>query len=307
MFKAAKFAALAIILPLVLASVSNLYGAEARTLTLFGEGVSPCPIVLPEQPSAVQKTAAEELASFLNQVTGAEFPIIGESAADQQGVNLVIGPSALSKKLLASTGAEPEETLAPDGIILQSAGNSIVLSGHPQRGPLYAVYTFLEDVVGIRWWTSTESFIPKLARLEVSPLAIRYAPRIITREAFYRDPRDGQAGGIFSARVKANGNSNPIPPEYGGHETFCFFVHSFYPILPPEKYFDKHPEWYSLVDGVRTHDRAQLCLTDPEMKKEFIRNALRFLKDDPDARIISISQNDWGGWCQCPECQKLVD
>ena len=105
MFKAAKFVALAIILPLVLASVSNLYGAEARTLTLFGEGVSPCPIVLPEQPSAVQKTAAEELASFLNQVTGAEFPIIGESAADQQGVNLVIGPSALSKKLLTVTGS----------------------------------------------------------------------------------------------------------------------------------------------------------------------------------------------------------
>ncbi|MBQ6620390.1 MAG: DUF4838 domain-containing protein [Thermoguttaceae bacterium] len=307
MFKAAKFAALAIILPLVLASVSNLYGAEARTLTLFGEGVSPSPIVLPEEPSAVQKTAAEELASFLGQVTGAEFPIIGESAADQRGVNLVIGPSALSKKLLAAAGAEPEETIAQDGIIIHSVGNSIVFSGHPQRGPLYAVYTFLEDVVGIRWWTSTESFIPHKTRLEISPLAIRYAPRIITREAFYLDPRDGQAGGIFSARVKANGNSNPIPPEYGGHETFCFFVHSFYPILPPEKYFDEHPEWYSLVDGVRTHDRAQLCLTNPEMKKEFIRNALRFLKDDPDARIISISQNDWGGWCQCPECQKLVD
>ncbi|MBQ1456766.1 MAG: hypothetical protein IIZ25_13055 [Thermoguttaceae bacterium] len=118
MFKTAKIAALAIILPLALASVSNLFGDEAPALTLFGEGVSPCPIVLPEAPSAVQKTAAEELASFLRQATGAEFPIVSESAADQRGVNLVIGPSELSKKLLASAGAEPEETIAQDGIII---------------------------------------------------------------------------------------------------------------------------------------------------------------------------------------------
>ena len=307
MFKTAKIAALAIILPLALASVSNLFGGEAPALTLFGEGVSPCPIVLPEQPSVVQKTAAEELASFLRQATGAEFPIISESAADQRGVNLVIGPSELSKKLLASAGAEPEDTIAQDGIIIQTAGSSIVLSGHPRRGPLYAVYTFLEDYVGIRWWTSTESFIPKLTSLEVPPLATRYAPRVISRETYYLDPHNGLEGAVFSARTRTNGNFNEIPEEFGGHERFYLFAHSFYPTLPPEKYFDEHPEWYSLVDGKRTYDRAQLCLTNPEMKKQFIRNTLRILDENPGIKIISVSQNDCGGWCQCPECQKIRD
>ena len=300
-------AILAALLPLPAALAPGTFAEEARSLTLFGEGVSPCPIVLPDQPSDVQKTAAEELASFLGRATGAQFPIIGESAADQRGVNLVIGPGALSKKLLASAGAEPEETIGQDGIIIQTAGNSIVLSGHPRRGPLYAVYTFLEDYVGIRWWTSTETFIPKLAQLEVPLVAVRYAPQLISRETYYLDPHNGREGGIFSARMKTNGHFDPIPPEYGGHETFCLFVHSFYPILPPEKYFDEHPEWYSLVDGQRTHDRAQLCLTNPEMKKEFIRNTLKILDENPGAKIISVSQNDCHGWCQCPECQKLVD
>ena len=82
MYKTAKITILAAALPLLAAFLSATFGGEAPALKIFGEGVSPCPIVLPEEPSAVQKTAAEELASFLHQVTGAEFPIIGESAAD---------------------------------------------------------------------------------------------------------------------------------------------------------------------------------------------------------------------------------
>ncbi|MBR3218525.1 MAG: DUF4838 domain-containing protein, partial [Thermoguttaceae bacterium] len=307
MYKAAKITILAVLLPLLAALAPLTSGDEAQTIKIFGAGISPCPIVLPEDPSAVQKTAADELASFLQQATGVRFPIIGEKDADEQGVNLVIGPGELSKKLLAASGAEPEETIAQDGIIIQTADSSIVLSGHPQRGPLYAVYTFLEDIVGIRWWTSTESFIPKLTSLEVPPLAVRYAPSIISRETFYLDPHNGREGGIFSARMKANGHFHNVPEEYGGHITILYLVHTFYPILPPEKYFDEHPDWYSLVGGERQRGYAQLCLTNPEMKKEFIRNTLRILDENPGTKIISVSQNDWGGWCQCPECQKLVD
>ena len=160
------------------------------------------------------------MASFLRQATGAEFPIVSEKDADEQSVKFVIGPGELSKKLLASIGAEPEETIPRDGIILQTVGNSIVLSGHPRRGSLYAVYTFLEDVVGIRWWTSTESFIPKMSELTVPPLAVRYAPRVISRETYYLDPHNGHEGAVFSARMRTNGNFNEIPEEYGGHDRF---------------------------------------------------------------------------------------
>ena len=306
-----RFAALALILPFFLAIPSLDAGDESQTLTLFSAETDspslPCSIVLPDRPSDVQKTAASELASFLNQVTGAEFPIISEADADEQTVKFVIGPGELSKKLLASAGAEPEETIARDGIIVHTVGNAIVLSGHPQRGPLYAVYTFLEDVIGIRWWSSTESYIPELSELKIPPLTVRYAPSLISRETYYKDPHNGRGGGIFSARMKANGHFHQVPPEYGDHITILYLVHTFYPILPPEKYFDAHPDWYALVNGERKRDRAQLCLTNPEMRKQFIRNTLKILERNPGTKIISVSQNDWGGWCQCPDCQKLVD
>ena len=285
--------------------------ADEAALHLADRGATDYTIVLPDTPSPVQETAAGELASFLKQVTGADFPILSESqiegkARDKEKL-LVIGPGHLSRELLQAAGAEPEETIGYDGIILQRAGSSLVFSGHPKRGTLYAIYTFLEDTVGCRWWTSTESTIPRRPTLEVNIAPTRYEPKVTLREEYYLDPHNGDEGGIFSARSKMNGCLHPIPPEFGGHEIFCFFVHSFYPILPPEDYFDEHPEWYALVDGQRRSDGAQLCLTNPEMKRQFIRNALRFLKETPRAGIISVSQNDCGGWCQCPECQKLAD
>ncbi len=61
--------------------------------------------------------------------------------------------------------------------------------------------------------------------------------------------------GIFSARLRLNGHDHySIPDEYGGPNGLIGWVHTFYQInglLPPSKYFDKHPEWYSLINGER--------------------------------------------------------
>ncbi|MBO7722520.1 MAG: DUF4838 domain-containing protein, partial [Thermoguttaceae bacterium] len=272
-------------------------------------GITDYSIVLPETPTAVQQTAAEELASFLNQVTGTDFPILSESQIEEKAKDkqklLVIGPGKRSKQLLASVGAEPEETLGQDGIILHTAGQSIVFSGHPDRGMLYAVYTFLEDYVGCRWWTRTESTIPNIQRLDITPPDLRYQPTFCWRDTSYLDVRQGEEGGIFCARRKINGP--PVPPQYGGYVTICLGSHTFCLILPPKDFFDEHPDWYALVDGRRLKDNGQLCLTNPEMKQEFIRSVLRILDENPETKIISISKNDCGGWCQCPECQRLVD
>ena len=309
LFRAALFVPAALFV-LMAPAASPILAEENRYLA--DGGTSGYTIVLPDAPSAVQKSAAEELASFLNRVTGAEFPVLSQGQVEERARDnkklLVIGPSKLSANLLASAGAEPEETIGQDGIILQTVGDTLVFSGHHDRGPLYAVYTFLEDAVGIRWWTSTESTIPTKPILEVPELSLRYAPKVISRESFYRDPRAGREGGIFSARLKMNGHFNLVPPEYGDHMPILFWAHSFDKLLPPDKYFEEHPEWYSLVDGKRTGKaHHQLCLSNPEMRAEFIHNTLTALRKAPDTRFISISQNDCLGWCQCEHCQKLVD
>ena len=64
------------------------------------------------------------------------------------------------------------------------------MTGHEQRGTLYAVNTFLEEVLGVRWWTSTEQTVPVHKTLQLDSLDISYAPKLIYREAFYKDAFD---------------------------------------------------------------------------------------------------------------------
>lgn len=247
-------------------------------------------IVLPDEPSPVENTAAKELQLHLQKVTGDDFPITAEKDV----------PGDLKSAIfVGNTSKSPKKKFAFDEIFIQSKKGNLILSGHSRRGALYAVYTFLQDVVGVRWWTPEDTFIPKKQSLDIPHrLNISYAPKMISREMYHRRAQPG----IFSARMKGNGN---IPPEYGGRVSIIHFVHSFYKIIPPEQYFDKHPEWFSEINGKRTCDHAQLCLTNEELCKEVTKKTLEILGKNPDARFIDISQNDWHKNCTCEKCKAL--
>lgn len=279
--------------------LSSAY-SKPVSLTLSNREKTKYSIVLPDEPLPVETTAANELKKYLEEITSAKFTIIGESKADITQPLLVVGNSSLAKTLLPEVDAAQ---LPYDGIVVETVGKNIIMLGHPTRGTLYAVYTFLEEAAGVHWWTSTESYLPKTKKLKVPVLHIRHAPQLIYREAYYKDAFTDEA---FAARMKCNGNSSKITPEYGGYHKFRYFVHSFYPILPPGKYFEEHPEWYSLVNGKRVDRGAQLCLSNDAMRKEFIKNVLDTLRNNPDAGFISISQNDCHGACQCETCQAIV-
>lgn len=272
----------------------------SNKLTLSDGGKATYLIVIPDMPTLVETTAAKELKKHLDEITGADFAIVGESKADNSQPLLMVGNSSLAR---ASLPAVDVAKLPYDGIVVETVGKNVVMLGHPVRGTLYAVNTFLEEAAGVRWWTSTESYIPKAKRLKVPMLHINHAPHLIYREAFYKD---ALSDGPFAARMKCNGDFSKIAPEFGDYHKFQYFVHSFYPILPPQTYFDNHPEWYSLVNGKRANQWAQLCLSNEDMRKEFVKNVLDTLRSHPDRDFISISQNDCHGACECERCQAIV-
>jgi hypothetical protein len=84
-----------------------------------------------------------------------------------------------------------------------------------------------------------------------------------------------------------------------------WFVHNFEFIFPIEKYYGEHPEYYSLVNGTRVKDYPQLCLTNPDVLRIMIEAAKKTLRDYPNARIITLTQNDWGNHCDCDECRAI--
>jgi hypothetical protein len=279
--------------------VTVCFASSASAMTIAERSATDCCIVIGSNASAPEKTAAAELQQYLKQVTGADFAIKTESQAKASAPRILVGQSREVKRLLPDVDWA---ALGHDGIVIRTVGKDLVLAGGEPRGTLYAVYTFLEDTVGVRWWTGTESFVPTKRTLVIPDLNTNYTPKLRYREAYYRDPNENP---LFAAKLKLDGHHYDIPREYGGHYNILGWCHTAFKLLPPEQYFAQHPDWYSEINGKRTASGAQLCFTNDEMRKELTRVALEWIAKNPSAGIISISQNDCYNPCQCPKCKAV--
>jgi len=252
-------------------------------------------IVLAEDAGETEKWAADELAFFLHLSTGCPIPVVDDSTPYENRV--LVGEGAAS---LAGSGFDAK-SLQAEEIVVQTEGSDLILAGGSPRGTLYAVYSFLEDVVGCRWWTRDAWNIPRKPTLVVAPLSIRYAPPLEYREPFWFVAFDP----VWAARNKANGIRAGGDDRRGGRHVYEGFVHTFYSLIPQDEYFAAHPEWFSEIEGQRTFEDAQLCLTNEEMRRELVKNLKIRLRDNPGATIASVSQNDCFNPCTCPGCRAV--
>ena len=133
--------------------------------------------------------------------------------------------------------------------------------GRP-RGTLYAVYRFLEDDLGVRWWNTFEKSVPRRPTLRIGEIERRGHPAFERRDLY---GTDGTAD--FLVRNRVNGANSRIAWTYGEYEGFAtpWFVHSFYLAIPPEEYFESHPEYFSERARFRVAGESQPCLTNPEL------------------------------------------
>lgn len=286
---------------LVAIGLTAIIANSVQAITLASGGKTDYTIVIPAKPVPAEVTAAKELQEHLKAITGASFSILLETSIGAAKKLILVGQTSITRKLLPTANWA---SLGTDGILILTKGDAVILAGGRPRGGMYAVFTFLEDVLGCKWWSHNESFIPKKQNLTIDKLNMRYVPKILCREAHYFEPN---SYGQYAARNKLNGHFNTVPAEYGGHYTILGFCHTFFQLIPPDKYFAQHPDWFSMIDGKRRAEGAQLCLANEEMRRELVKNALELIKTNPEAGIISIAQNDWGGQCQCSQCKAVED
>lgn len=287
--------------PLMLLALTAASLNSLAALILASREIAPCVVLHEPEATPAERTAARELAAHLRLITGAEFEV--RETADVAAVPpraILIGPGALSRAIFPGV---PLDALPAEGYVMRTQGERLLLAGGRPRGTLYAVYRFLQEQGGVRWWTPWATNLPAQPTLRVPDLEARGEPAFEYREPFWFAGFDP----VWKARNGANGENRRIPPEFGGCVRYKGFAHTFYPLVPPELHFATHPEWYSLINGQRTHERAQLCLANPVLRDFVVGRVKEWLREAPDANIISVTQNDWYGACQCAECKAIDD
>jgi hypothetical protein len=283
------------------------FSTTAPAAVLARNGVAKTVIVLATEAIPSEKTAAAELALYLGKMTGARFEIRSENDPRPAGLAFFVGPTGLARRLHLDA-----QRMGPEEWAVKASGKSIVLCGGRPRGTLYAVYHFLEDDLGVRWWNAFEESVPQRPTLRIAELDRRGHPAFVQRDLSGAD-----GGAEFLVRNRVNGASNRISWSFGGYDGFAtpWFVHSFSRAFPPTDYFDAHPEYFSERDGARTADETQLCLTNPELPAivaekldayAWAAEAKARETGEPPQRLLDFSQNDHFGACTCAACRLVV-
>ncbi|MCS6922990.1 MAG: DUF4838 domain-containing protein [Fimbriimonadales bacterium] len=265
-------------------------------LTLTRKGRALTPIVVQHGATETERHAAEELRAHLERITSTPFALIVADSLPPRAV--VVGQGALAERL------RPDirwDALGEEEMIVSCRDGYLLLAGGRPRGTLYAVYRFLATQLGVRWWTPWAQHIPRKRDLSIPTLELREQPAFEYREPFWFHAFDGD----WAARNYSNGHRPALTAKHGGKIEYAGFVHTSFWLVPPQAYFEQHPEWYSLIDGQRRWERAQLCWTNPSLHEFLVERIRQVLREHPNARILSISQEDWRGECQCEACREL--
>lgn len=175
---------------------------------------------------------------------------------------------------------------------------NIVFYGATEQAIEHAIYYTLEHSFGISFYSAEETYIPKLARIKPLPYTIyEQVPAFEYREVFYGEARrSGYAESFYLTDGQGTGS-------FERHPGWGLWVHTLHRLLPPETYFEQHPEYYALRNGVRMKD--QLCLSNPEVLAH-VSNALQLeINKHPQDKYWSVSQMDNYNYCECEKCAHI--
>ena len=273
---------------------------QAKPATIVQNGRSDYQIVTPEDKSQAVEYAAQELQRLIQQITGVRLPVVSEKRASRRPAFL-LGPCRRSVKAGLN---EQVQHLREDGVLLKTVGKDIALLGVNERGNLYSVYVLVEKFLGVRFLAWDCTVVPKQAVLKLPELDYSYSPPFMYRETLYFNsfPTD------IAARQRLNGPNTKCNASTGGKIDFFPYVHSSYLLVPEERYFKNHPEYYGLQGGKRVAGRThtQLCLSNPEVLEIAKATVFKWIEEHPDVSIIDVSQNDGNGACECAQCMAIV-
>jgi len=236
------------------------------------------------QPSAAKgmTDAVELLIEYAEQATGHKLAVTEDASAEHV---IVIGMTELdTEEVKAARGR-----IKNDGYAFVEQNGKLYITGSCTAGTVYGVYTFMENYLGVRFYA--KDFIcvrdNPISRIPKDYCEV-YSPAFLMRDTFWYDVSHDQT---LANRLKDN--SEYVPEMEGGVSYAGSFVHTL-----------------AALTGMPHEVGKQPCLTDEKVYQTVLANVKAWLRANPQAKIISVSQNDSAAehlGCQCANCKAIDD
>ncbi len=267
-------------------------------MAIVENGKSDFVIVTSDNPDATIITASKEMQSYIEKISGAKLSVVTESNYKSEQKAIIIGETELEKGVVKIDRGN----IKKDGFLIYSNGDKLFISGAESRGTLYGVYTFLEDYLGVRWFTPTLEVVSenkdiiidaKINRLVEPSFIIRRNDSIGTNDA-------------YRARTKMNVSFWEEATDYGGALTYVLWDVTLDKLVPDDL-ITEHPDYFATTEeGTKTRDHV--CLSNPEVLEVAVKNARKaILENETNAKYIHIGQKDNTNYCRCENCEALYE
>ncbi len=264
--------------------IIGLFGCTKNNqLAIIKNSATEYKIVIPDNSDKTVNKAADELQFYLGEISSVKIPIIKQSKSETSKKKFFIG-------------IKEDNLKSSQSIIIKNEGENIVITGGNSQSVLFAVYEFLENYAGCKWYSPTVEKIPDSKNISIeTPLNYSYTPEIATRTVhsrlFYDNPD-------FADKLHVTHDAFPdyVPTAR---------VHTFHRFVPEKHFYKSHPEYYALRNGKRLH--TQLCLTNKDVLQIVTDSVKAYFERYPEANVISVSQDDNTQNCQCESCKKIDD
>ncbi len=269
------------------------------------------------------RKAAEELALYIRRLSGVDVPIRMDGARID-GAGLILGVFGQHASH-GAIGSRPEDLPPTDGLsesaereafAIRAHDGNVYFSGRTNAAIAYAVLSFIEHDLGVRWFAPGELW-EYLPSHDAGELTVEVEDRVVVPTTPLRmwsghddwdwKTRTGGPWNRWDWLNRASSRSTPIRNRLGNQLQGAF---------PAETYGEAHPEYYPLINGERfvpppgplaRHNRFWPCTSNPEVVRvtaDFIRS---WFDADPFGRrrSFSLGMDDVTNLCQCDNCRAL--
>lgn len=282
---------LQVLLPgILLCSIVQISSA-VTFIGLVNNGTSKYSIFVPAGAHPGLAASADTLRRYIYEISGANLRITHLRIKPGLQIVLEAGKSSDRKFSVSSLG--------DNGFRIKTVGKNIFVTARTNRGIRNAVYSFLERYLGCRCYSADGCVIPHRTSISIGNIEDTEVPAFSFRVPYYAEGFNPQ----YIRWHKLNNEPRDSAKGFVISSNWGMWVHTLERLVPPEKYFSTHPEYFAYKNGVRIPD--QLCLSNPDVLPLVIDALKNEVAKNPTARYWSVSQMDNYGFCECADCRAV--
>ena len=286
------------------AALREQMAAEKGGVTLLENGEVKATVVYSDGASESLIAAADFMAATLERMSGSNGIRTAVKEGGESGFSIYVG-------IAANSAAIDLSDVNDDGYRLEIKPEGIYIVGKTDDAARNGVYDFLETHLECMYVSPENTYVPIFPTVKLALEEKTVNPTITWRKVYqYESVQNG-----WYERLKMNGtivkegeNSIELYNEWG---TWC---HSSFEFVPPEKYFDEHPEYYAKFLGKRRYQfnvlgrtfPTHLCYTNEEVYQIAEAELIKCIEANPEVKFWDFSIMDtYFATCRCKECKKF--